>query len=85
MSVKSAWVKTNPANVARALATSPGGLFNHSNQTMRAEAACSALGIDKDEAVGDVWAHANQGTTAENLSEAIPAHGVMMFRIHNLE
>jgi alpha-galactosidase len=59
-------------------------IFNHSNQEMRTVVSWKALGIDKDHTVRDLWAHADRGTTSGVFSEAVPAHGVIMLRLHKL-
>ena len=60
-------------------------IFNRSNQELRSAASWSSMGIDKNYAVRDLWAHADRGTTADVLSEPVPAHGVRMFRLHRLK
>lgn len=60
-------------------------IFNHSIQQMRTVVSWKALGIDKDQAVRDLWAHEDRGTTSEVFSEAVPAHGVIMLRLHKLK
>lgn len=60
-------------------------IFNHSNQAVRSIVSWRALGIGKDHAVRDLLAHADRATTAEVFSEAVPAHGVIMLRLHKLK
>ena len=60
-------------------------IFNHSNQEMRTVVSWDALGIGKDHAVRDLWAHADRGKTSDVFSESVPAHGVIMLRLHKLK
>jgi alpha-galactosidase len=60
-------------------------IFNHSNQEMRTVVSWDTLGIGKDHAVRDLWAHADRGKTSDTFSESAPAHGVIMLRLHQLK
>ena len=60
-------------------------IFNHSNQEMRAIVSWDTLGIGKDYAVRDLWAHADRGTTSKVFSQPLPAHGVIVLRLHQLK
>ena len=56
-------------------------IFNHSNEEMRTILPWKALGIDKNESVRDLWTHADLGKVQEISSEAVAAHGVVLFRL----
>jgi len=60
-------------------------IFNHSNQEMRTVVSWDTLGIGKDYAVRNLWTRADQGNASDVFSEPVPAHGVIILRLHQLK
>lgn len=58
------------------------GLFNRGEASAKVSARWSDLGITGSHQVRDLWAHADRGKVAGQYDADVPAHGVVMVKVH---
>jgi alpha-galactosidase len=60
------------------------GLFNRGPSTAKVTANWSAIGLTGRAKIRDLWAHADKGDEAEQYSDDVPSHGVVLIRLKPL-
>lgn len=53
-------------------------IFNRGTQENRSTVTLADIGLKGNYSVRDLWAHADRGRVTADLSETVPAHGVVM-------